>query len=264
MAPALHHAAAPDVLVPVYHPVTAHAQVAAKMGVLLTVAVTAALHVEAVAAVGIIVQAITLNTRRDNMFKVLQTVDNTDKLLTAITNLNLSVAENGSLDAADEMNTQLLTLTKNKPAFECELLLLDCFQSAFLVFMKTHKKEEKEKLEEITAHLFTGLSFYTFNLLWNTYEEFTNLADNFTDLNAVDHLSSLAEQAGSSGILAYLIKREMLNLLMRATNFVERLDLTKSLVADLDKFDISKKETLATLGGEIYFYGVRNSERKIL
>lgn len=170
--------------------------------------------------------------------------------------------ERDGISEARRVNALLSAVLEARPQFR-ERNLLDAFQTAFnTVRANCGSREEldqyREKLSGICGALFQGLDFMDFGFLWRIQEDFSLIGREDTEGRAAeDRLVSAAEDCGgTSPILAYLVRRELLNAIMGKPGFTDRLELADRLAGDLTAAPAGLVAAAEEAGSNLFFFGV--------
>ena len=97
-----------------------------------------------------------------------------------------------------------------------------------------------------------------FGFLWRIQEDFSLIGREDTEGRAAeDRLVSAAEDCGEAcPILAYLVRRELLNAIMGKPGFTDRLELADQLAGHLQEAPAELVAAAEEAGSNLFFFGV--------
>lgn len=175
--------------------------------------------------------------------------------------------ERDGISEARSVNTLLSAVVAARPQFR-EKNLLDAFQTAFnTVRANCSSREElnqyRDKLSGICGALFDGLDYVEFEFLWRIQEDFSMVGkEDGESAAAEDRLFAAAgECEGEHPILAYLVRRELLNAIMSKPCFTDRLERVDLLAGELQAAPAELVQAAEEAGCNLFFFGV--SRRRV-
>lgn len=175
--------------------------------------------------------------------------------------------ERDGISEARRVNALLSAVAAARPQFR-EKNLLDAFQTAFnTVRANCGTREElnqyRDKLSGICGALFDGLDYVEFEFLWRIQEDFSVVGkEDGKGVAAEDRLFAAAgECEGEHPILAYLVRRELLNAIMSKPYFTDRLERVGLLARELQAAPAELVQAAEETGCNLFFFGV--SRRRV-
>lgn len=191
------------------------------------------------------------------MYKIIQNFGNLNDMAMVIANMSIAiVGDTDDLSTVDILKEKINNIMVGISDTEKELVKLDAFQGIFITVFQTNRANAKSKLSTIMNRLFADMNFYAFETMWEIHERFAILSNNHANIEQINALRDISSNTiPSESILGYLIKRELLNLLMRTTVFIENIELVRSLVNEINTISDNIKNNANSLGGEVFFYG---------
>lgn len=176
--------------------------------------------------------------------------------LLEITKLNLALTGGEDYTApALALNAILKTELPSLPAEEREAAILDVFQMIF--HSSLHNSDGyREQVGAVCAIVFQDIEDLDTEAILSMSELFQTYRLNFDLVEKLREAYPLAARMGD-GVLAYLARREMLNLLMRSSRWTEETGLANTLVLELEGASQTVKAAAERLSGALLFYDPR-------
>lgn len=198
-----------------------------------------------------------IKKRVNIMYKIIQNFGNLNDMAMVVANMSIAiVGDSDDLSTVDILKEKINSIMVGISDTEKELIKLDAFQGIFITIFQTNRATAKSRLNTIMDRLFGDMSFYPFEAMWEIHERFAVLSNNHANIEQIGALRNISSNTiPSESILGYLIKRELLNLLMRTTVFIENIELVRGLVNEINAISENIKNHANSLGGEVFFYG---------
>lgn len=158
-------------------------------------------------------------------------------------------------EPARQVNLQLTGMKSLTPE-ERETLLLAVFHQLLRAIQAGSQQDKRPYLEGFHSLVFQGLPFPALPVLLELWEGFACWRERFAENYAqADRLYSLSQQlAQENPLLAYAVWRGILDRLMSSAQFLERLELCRTLVDCLEGAGEPVKQAALEMGADLFFY----------